>query len=289
MRYRRPALPSTAIAWASLLVAGAHGCVLPVATPTPAPVSRFAPRPPVPTATTGVRVAVTPAAQPGAAPTARAADVALAVLASPPAIDAVAGPPSRPTASTMVEDRRAAPSVAAPPAPTISPAGTVVPDRSPTPPPTATRLAPSTMTGSGGDPGGRLTPAATATSVPRVATATSAATAMPRATPSATPTAPPTATPTVAVTRITFLREPGIVFPGRVASLVVRAAPGAGCSASVTYRNSQSHAAGLGTRTAGASGEASWSWTVEGDAPIGIWPTQVTCGGVSLTTYLYVP
>jgi competence protein ComEC len=75
------------------------------------------------------------------------------------------------------------------------------------------------------------------------------------------------------------------VRPGVRATLTAQTVPGAQCSITVRYQSGPSSASGLEPKTADASGNISWSWTVGSNTTPGTWPITVTArlGGNSLT------
>jgi hypothetical protein len=98
-----------------------------------------------------------------------------------------------------------------------------------------------------------------------------AATSTPAATPR--PTTPPTSG-TLAVA-ITSLTSP--IGRGSTATVGAKTAAGAACTVIVRYKSGPSTAAGLGPKTASASGTVAWSWTVSTRTTPGSWPVTVTC------------
>jgi hypothetical protein len=62
---------------------------------------------------------------------------------------------------------------------------------------------------------------------------------------------------------------------GSIASLTVQTTPGAACSITVYYKSGASEAAGLGSQTADASGQVTWSWKVGSRTTSGIWKIVV--------------
>jgi len=62
---------------------------------------------------------------------------------------------------------------------------------------------------------------------------------------------------------------------GSNARLTIQTAPGAVCSITVYYKSGPSSAAGLGSQTADASGQATWSWKVGSRTTPGMWEIVV--------------
>ena len=62
---------------------------------------------------------------------------------------------------------------------------------------------------------------------------------------------------------------------GSNAKLTIQTVPGAVCSITVYYKSGPSSAAGLGSQTADASGQATWSWKVGSRTTPGIWEIVV--------------
>ena len=75
------------------------------------------------------------------------------------------------------------------------------------------------------------------------------------------------------------------VRPGARATLTAQTTPGAQCSIAVQYKSGPSSASGLEPKTADASGNISWTWTVGSTTTPGTWPITATArlGGNSLT------
>jgi hypothetical protein len=67
------------------------------------------------------------------------------------------------------------------------------------------------------------------------------------------------------------------LMPGSNASVTVKTNQYSKCTITVVYNKVPSTDSGLTTKTADEYGMATWSWTVEGTAPIGKWPVTVTC------------
>jgi len=104
------------------------------------------------------------------------------------------------------------------------------------------------------------------------------------------PSAPVQPVPTVAPTSTAglSLEIPSVtspVRPGATATLRAVTAPGANCSIVVYYKSGPSTAAGLGPKTADASGNVSWSWTVGTRTTPGTWRIVVKTsqGGSTIT------
>ena len=106
-------------------------------------------------------------------------------------------------------------------------------------------------------------------------------TSTPRPSPAAggTPTAPVTvgATASEPETTVTFTTFPSSVARGTNATVGVKTAPRASCSISVVYKSGPSTAAGLGDKTANATGAVSWTWRVGSKTTTGSWPVTVRC------------
>jgi hypothetical protein len=79
---------------------------------------------------------------------------------------------------------------------------------------------------------------------------------------------------------------------GRTATAKIETKPRAKCSIEVDYKSGPSTAAGLGPKTAKASGVVSWSWMVGFNTSAGRWPVTVACSlgnaSGSATRYLTV-
>ncbi len=95
--------------------------------------------------------------------------------------------------------------------------------------------------------------------------------------------------PLQAASKVTITKYPGTVGRGYTASISVKTAPQASCSIAVYYKSGASVAAGLYSKSASASGVASWSWKVGGNTTRGAWPVVVTCNGVVARTSVTVP
>lgn len=67
------------------------------------------------------------------------------------------------------------------------------------------------------------------------------------------------------------------VVPGSNASIMVRTNPEATCTVSVIYDKTASKDSGLVQKKADEYGLVEWTWTVEGSAPLGTWPIEVSC------------
>jgi hypothetical protein len=119
-----------------------------------------------------------------------------------------------------------------------------------------------------------------------------------------TPSAPPAARSTpVATLRPTSLPPSGAlrvaitsltspISRGSTATVSAKTTAGAACTVVVLYKSGPSSAAGLGPKTASATGSVTWSWTVGTRTTPGSWPVTVRCanGGTSAsaTTSLVV-
>ena len=88
--------------------------------------------------------------------------------------------------------------------------------------------------------------------------------------------APAAAVPTALAVKVKSRTE--TVSRGDKATVSVRTSPKAKCSIEVDYASGPSKAAGLGDKTASATGDATWSWTVSSRTTRGTWPVSVTCG-----------
>ena len=64
---------------------------------------------------------------------------------------------------------------------------------------------------------------------------------------------------------------------GSTATLTAQTTAGASCSITVRYKSGPSSAAGLGSKTAAANGQVSWSWRVGANTTPGTWPITLTC------------
>jgi len=128
----------------------------------------------------------------------------------------------------------------------------------------------------------------TAPNLVDLATATSSpATTFPFASMAPTPlaTEPPTtpapsvpiveAEPPKLAVHFTSLTSP--INPGGTATAKVKTASGAKCTIEVEYKSGPSTAAGLGPKTAKATGSVSWSWNVGFNTSNGKWPVTVSC------------
>ena len=102
-----------------------------------------------------------------------------------------------------------------------------------------------------------------------------AATTIPTPKPTAAPT--PVPTPTPIPLDITKGNVTSPVAQGGKATVTVHTAVGADCKIVVEYDSGPSSASGLVEKTADASGDVSWSWTVGQTTKAGKWPITVTC------------
>ena len=93
--------------------------------------------------------------------------------------------------------------------------------------------------------------------------------------PTPTPTAVPTPTPIPLDITKGNLTSP--VAQGGKATVTIHTAVGADCKIVVEYDSGPSQASGLVEKTADASGDVSWSWTVGQTTKAGKWPITVTC------------
>src|SRR5439155_25739683 len=138
-----------------------------------------------------------------------------------------------------------------------------------------------------GSSGPCVTPSPKPTSRPTAAT-TPKPTAKPTPKPTAKPTPKPTPKPTTFSVRITSLTSP--IAHGAYATLGAQTGPSAYCTIVVEYKSGPSTAAGLGPKTASASGAVSWTWKVGTRTTPGSWPVTVTCSrngqSGSVTVYL---
>jgi len=71
---------------------------------------------------------------------------------------------------------------------------------------------------------------------------------------------------------------------GANVTLIAKTSPNASCSITAHYKSGPSTAAGLGPKTADASGRVSWTWKVGSRTTPGTWGITVTCNGVSIQT-----
>lgn len=94
-----------------------------------------------------------------------------------------------------------------------------------------------------------------------------------------TPTAAPTPvpTPTPVPLDITKGNVTSPVDQGAKATVTIHTAVGADCQIEVEYDSGPSKASGLVEKTADASGDVSWTWTVGQTTKVGKWPITVTC------------
>jgi hypothetical protein len=67
------------------------------------------------------------------------------------------------------------------------------------------------------------------------------------------------------------------VKPGDNAAVSVKTNPKSICTIKVTYGDIESKDSGLVPKHANDFGIVGWSWTVDGSAPKGTWPVEVTC------------
>lgn len=93
--------------------------------------------------------------------------------------------------------------------------------------------------------------------------------------PTLTPTAVPTPTPIPLDVKKNSMTSP--VAHGDKATLTISTAAGADCKIVVEYGSGPSQAAGLGEKTADASGGVSWTWTVGQTTKAGRYRATVTC------------
>lgn len=68
-----------------------------------------------------------------------------------------------------------------------------------------------------------------------------------------------------------------LVSHGSAASISVRTLPGSKCTIKILYNNTPAIEPGLGAQVADNFGSATWNWTVGPDAPLGMWPANITC------------
>ena len=79
------------------------------------------------------------------------------------------------------------------------------------------------------------------------------------------------------------------VSAGGTATAIAQAAPNVTCILSYTTpAGSPSAAAGLGSRTTGSDGSASWSWTIGGSTGKGTGSVKVTCNGQVATAAIVI-
>jgi competence protein ComEC len=76
---------------------------------------------------------------------------------------------------------------------------------------------------------------------------------------------------------------------GSTATLTINTLPGAICTITVYYKSGPSTAAGLGQKTADASGNVSWSWKVGTKTTAGVWRIVVTARSGSKTVTQEIP
>lgn len=67
------------------------------------------------------------------------------------------------------------------------------------------------------------------------------------------------------------------------ATVTIKGAPNTSYTCTVTYKSGRSTADGLGSKTSGPDGTASWSWKVGGNTTKGAWPITITGGGQTVT------
>jgi hypothetical protein len=67
------------------------------------------------------------------------------------------------------------------------------------------------------------------------------------------------------------------VAPGDNASLTIHTTPEAVCTITVEYNKQPVKDSGLIQKTADEYGVATWTWTVDPAAPLGLWPANVLC------------
>jgi len=67
------------------------------------------------------------------------------------------------------------------------------------------------------------------------------------------------------------------VAPGDNASVTIRTNPNITCTIVVEYNEVKAEDSGLTKKIADEFGVASWSWTVDDQAPNGTWPVTITC------------
>lgn len=67
------------------------------------------------------------------------------------------------------------------------------------------------------------------------------------------------------------------VLPGSNSTIVVRTAPAAACTITITYNKIVSKDSSLVDKVADEYGMVSWSWVVGPSTPIGKWPVKVLC------------
>jgi hypothetical protein len=124
---------------------------------------------------------------------------------------------------------------------------------------------------------GSTGPLAVAASPSAGASATSTPSPTPQPTPSPSPSPTPVPTPTPVPLPVTFTAWTKTVRQGHLASATIKTAKSSTCSITVTYSTVVSEAKGLTTKSADATGVASWKWTVGSNTETGTWPIEVTC------------
>lgn len=84
--------------------------------------------------------------------------------------------------------------------------------------------------------------------------------------------------------KFTTFRTP--VQRGKQAKVTVHTRANLKCSIKVVYQGGKSRAAGLGSKYANGSGNATWTWTVPANTTPKAWPVTVTCqsGGYGVKT-----
>ena len=78
---------------------------------------------------------------------------------------------------------------------------------------------------------------------------------------------------------VTLVSLTSPVRPGNAASIIVKTAPSAACTITVTYKSGPSEARGLIPKTANEDGIVGWAWIVGTRTTPGEWPITVTCSG----------
>jgi micrococcal nuclease len=74
-----------------------------------------------------------------------------------------------------------------------------------------------------------------------------------------------------------FTRFTSPVARSATATVAVLTTAKARCTIGVYYSTTASRAAGLGAKTAPATGRISWSWKIGSNTKKGSWPVKVTC------------
>ncbi len=123
--------------------------------------------------------------------------------------------------------------------------------------------------------------AAAATPTPPPTQIPAASTATPR------PTQAPATPATALSVSVVSLTSPAA--RGSNATLVIRTSPGANCTITVHYKSGPSKAQGLGSKSADANGQCSWTWKVGTSTTPGTWSISVTASIDGQSKSLSIP